>query len=100
MEAHGAPFDGAEASHKCGMKTCVNPRHLYWADHQQNMDDAKAHGKLRGGGRYRQYLFERDIQEICTSDKSQLTLAAQFGTDASYISRLRRENAARIEGGA
>jgi hypothetical protein len=92
--AHGAPGDGAEAAHRCGNKLCVNPNHLYWADHQTNMQDAKRHGTMRGGGRWRQRLFAPQIADICTSGQSLLALAEKYNSDASYIGRVRRRNEA------
>lgn len=88
--AHGRPEAGQQAAHRCGQKLCINPAHLYWANHRENMDDAKRHGTLRGGGRYRQRFFDEEIADICQSGESLSTLAAQYGSDVSYISRLRR----------
>lgn len=85
-------MDGDEAAHSCGNKTCINPRHLRWADHASNMEDAKAHGTLRGGGRYRQRIFADDIAFIVASPKSLLELASIYDTDVAYIGRLRRAN--------
>lgn len=48
--AHGEPpFVGAEAAHSCGNGhlACVNPKHLRWATHQENIAEAKAHGRRR-----------------------------------------------------
>jgi hypothetical protein len=92
--AHGKPPEAAEAAHKCGNKLCVNPNHLYWADHKTNMDDAKRHGTLRGGGRYRQRFFPEDVEAIVSSNDSLLSLAARYNTDVAYIGRLRRQHLA------
>ena len=92
--AHGAPSQGDEAAHRCGNKLCINPGHLYWADHQTNMQDAKRHGTLKGGGRYRQRLFAPQIADICTSGQSLLALAEKYSSDVSYIGRVRRRNEA------
>lgn len=91
--AHGAPKDGMEAAHSCGNKQCVNPDHLSWKTHQENMDDAKNHGTLKGGGRYRRRFFNREIAAIVSSKESLLVLAAQFATDVAYIGRLKRKYA-------
>ena len=88
--AHGAPADGDQAAHKCGNKLCVNPSHLYWADAFTNMADAKKHGTLRGGGRYRQRFFEEQIADIRSSTESLLALAAKYDSDVSYMGRIRR----------
>ncbi len=89
---HGNPDDGMQAAHRCGNKLCVNPKHLYWADPLTNMADAKAHGTLRGGGRYRQKLFDKEITEILNSSESLLSLGDRFGMDPAYIGKLRRKH--------
>lgn len=89
---HGAPFKGAEAAHRCGNKLCINPKHLYWATHTENMGDAREHESLKGGGRYRQRIFDNDIEAICRSSDSLLVLAARYGSDPSYIGRLKRRH--------
>ncbi len=84
-----------QAAHRCGNKLCVNPSHLYWADPKTNMADAKAHGTLVGGGRYRQRLFAKEIQEIVTSKESLISIGARYGMDPSYIGKVRRQHITR-----
>lgn len=52
---HGsAPTRKHEAAHSCGKGHlgCVNPRHLRWATHQENMDDMEVHGTRARGERH------------------------------------------------
>lgn len=94
IEAHGAaPQNMPEAAHSCGNKLCINPRHLYWASHKQNMEDAKRHGTLRGGGIYRQRIFAEDVEFIATSKLSILKLAEKYRTSPSHIGKVRRSAA-------
>jgi hypothetical protein len=91
VEAHGNPTsDAPEAAHSCGNKLCLNPRHLYWASHKQNMEDAKRHGTIRGGGRHRQRIFTEDAAFIAKSGMSILELAERYQTSASHIAKVRR----------
>lgn len=90
--AHDKPQDGYQAAHKCGIRLCVNPAHLYWATPAQNAADAKSHGTLKGGGRYRQKIFASQLLEIRTSALSHLALGRKFGVDPSYIGRLRKKD--------
>jgi hypothetical protein len=47
--AHGEGRPDQEVLHSCGNGHlgCVNPKHLRWGTHQENMDDMKAHGTAR-----------------------------------------------------
>lgn len=89
-QAHGQPEIGEEAAHSCGKKLCVNWKHLSWKRPIENMQDAKDHGTLIGGGRYRQRLFASDRVAIAGSKDSLVTLAAHYGMEAAYIGRVRR----------
>lgn len=41
--------ESLEVCHKCDVRNCINPDHLYLATHQQNMLDMKARGRARNG---------------------------------------------------
>lgn len=52
--AHGPrPSPTMGAAHSCGNGHlgCVNPAHLRWATHAENMRDMVSHGRARGGSR-------------------------------------------------
>lgn len=44
--AYGIPPEGAEALHSCDNKSCVNPAHLRWGTHAENMQDAADRGLM------------------------------------------------------
>src|SRR5689334_21454689 len=53
---HRGPIaDGLMVLHKCDNKACVNPDHLYFGDHAQNMKDSKERKTHCSGQRH--YLF-------------------------------------------
>lgn len=43
---HGENETDEETAHSCGNSLCVNPRHLRWATHCENMNDAVKHGTM------------------------------------------------------
>ena len=47
-EAHGKPFEGADAAHAptCISRLCVNKRHIRWATRAENLEDRRAAGTL------------------------------------------------------
>lgn len=91
-KAHGSPPEGRyEAAHRCGQKLCVNPRHLYWATPSRNIQDALQHGVMRGGGRYRQRIFDLERAEIVASKESLAVLAERYDIPRTYAGFLRRQ---------
>ena len=66
IEAHGAAPNGIiDATHLCGNRSCVNPKHLRWADRAQNQADRLAHGTDgRGERHYRSKLNEESVRCI------------------------------------
>ena len=47
--AHGPNPGGLDAAHSCGVRRCLNPRHLAWKDRKTNMHDQLAHGTRTTG---------------------------------------------------
>ena len=54
--------------HKCNVKACINPEHIYLGTDQQNADDSKRAGthliKRRGTDHHNTTLGEADVLEI------------------------------------
>lgn len=42
------PAPGALANHRCHRRLCINPKHLYWGSHAQNMEDLRKAGNAQG----------------------------------------------------
>lgn len=63
---HGpAPEERRDAAHSCGVRLCMNPRHLRWASRSENEKDKIIHGKSnRGANHGMSKLTEDDIRTI------------------------------------
>lgn len=85
-----------EASHICKNRHCVNPRHLLWETHRENLARSQCYRKLsemyRGSGNPAARLDEVAVYRIRNSGESVKKLAARYGVCAGTIrSVLRRD---------
>lgn len=89
--AHGAPPTADhEAAHSCGFGHlgCVNPSHVRWATHLENVADQIKHGTTqRGSKNVNAKLTEANVRSIraVMNKKSQRGIAAEFGVSSSVI---------------
>lgn len=96
--AHGAPPTAEhEAAHTCGKghEGCVNPKHLAWKTHQENIEDKFVHGTmLKGEQIAAAKLTEvqvRDIRKLA-SVETHAALAERYGVVRQTIGKvIRRE---------
>ncbi|TGU44636.1 hypothetical protein EN788_22225 [Mesorhizobium sp. M2D.F.Ca.ET.145.01.1.1] len=90
-----APTPGHEVAHSCGNGHlgCVNPNHLSWKTHTENLADKIAHGTTRRGANSNlSKLTEDEVRMIrkLASFESQKSIAQRFGVDPSAISHIVR----------
>lgn len=87
---HGPAPDGVEVAHSCGVRACVNPRHLRWATPRENAADKILHGTHLSGERMAQAkLTAESVRVIRTSRVRQKDLAQKFGVTQAVISAVR-----------
>lgn len=91
QRAHGAPTKRKNhACHSCGVKACVNKRHLYWGNAKTNMQDAmRLKEQPRGEASAQSRLRMKDVIAIRTSKRSSRDLAAVYGVSKTTINRAR-----------
>lgn len=94
--AHGAPpSEEHESAHSCGNGHlgCVNPQHLRWATHAENLAEMIPHGtSTRGVRNARAKLTDSEIMVIRANRKThrQSQLAEQFGISQQHVSLIQR----------
>lgn len=87
--------DNLFVCHSCDNPGCVNPNHLWLGTHQQNMDDAAAKKRMRGGhirgsAVNTSRLSADKVLEIRSSTDTGSSLAAKFSVSKTAIYKIRR----------
>lgn len=87
--------DGLNVLHKCDVRCCVNPSHLYIGTHIENMQDMKRRGRHIGtkGLTVRkpyEKLSDDQVIEIRANSKSSRKIAEMYGVSQTLISAIKR----------
>lgn len=77
--------------HKCDVRSCINPDHLFLGDLAANTNDMlrkgrNAHGRRSGGAR----LTDEAVRAILQDNRLLRLVAVDHGVDMSTIARVRR----------
>lgn len=91
--AHGEPpTPKHQAAHSCGKghEGCVNPKHLSWKTHTENMADRKVHGTENIGERNgKTKLTVEDVLAIRAAPPHLKPLVEKYGMTKHSLSRIR-----------
>lgn len=94
--ATGSPPSSPCVLHKCDNPRCVNPRHLFEGDNDDNVADRVAKGRTvspRGTRSAHAKLTDEQVLEIrvrCASGEKLQSVADSFGVSEAAISHIRR----------
>ena len=95
LQAHRAAYvllvgeipEGTFVCHRCDVRDCVNPDHLFIGSHLDNMRDMTFKGRQASRGRHgRAKLTSAQVEEIRRSTEPQCDLARRFGVCPATIS--------------
>lgn len=92
-ELHVGPIpEGLQVLHRCDVRNCVNPAHLFIGTNADNMADRNVKNRQASGERIgNSKLTEADVREIRAADGvSQRRLAASYGVTQALVSSIRR----------
>jgi hypothetical protein len=87
--ANGSIPDDASVLHRCDVRLCVNPAHLFLGTQRDNMRDASAKGRLGVARPQRQVVSDDQVAEIVSLRLSGVklsVLAHRFGVSKSFVS--------------
>ncbi len=78
--------------HKCDVRSCCNPHHLFGGTHADNVKDKiKKDRQPRGASHYRSYFNEKDILDIRKRKalgQKQRDIAKVYGVSEGLISKI------------
>lgn len=89
---HGPIPAGMVVCHKCDVRSCVNPAHLFLgtvAENNADMDSKGRRGSVPGERHPRARLTAADVIAIRSDDRYQRVIAAQYGVAACTISEIK-----------
>lgn len=89
----GPIHDGLHVLHRCDVRNCVNPDHLWLGTHRDNMRDMSAKGRggtTRGESTPWAVLDEAKVRSILESAESGRALARKYGVSNSTVYAVRQ----------
>jgi hypothetical protein len=84
--------DGMIVCHKCDVRACINPAHLFLGTDADNAADRDAKGRRLGpAGETNGFakLTEADVRAIRSDSRSQSAIADAYGIRQGHVSRIK-----------
>jgi len=87
--------DGMHVLHRCDVRRCVNPAHLFLGSNADNMRDRDSKGRGSkpplhcGESHPRAKVTDAEVAQIRLSNKATCLIAAEFGISQSQVSAIR-----------
>jgi hypothetical protein len=92
---HGPCVDGKNhAAHSCGVRLCVNPKHIRWMTAKENAAEKKGHGTNNDGEKHGLSVLTdkqaEQIRQMFESGTRQAEISRSFGVGKMIVSRIVR----------
>jgi hypothetical protein len=86
---------GMQVLHRCDVKICVNPDHLFLGTQAENLRDMDAKGRRRqvnkrGEAHYATRLTADDVRAIRADTRTQAVIGAAYGIGQTAVSAIKR----------
>ncbi len=87
---NGPISDGQHVLHRCDVRSCINPAHLFLGTNADNVADKVAKGRQsKGCGTGRAKLTENEVAAVRAAEGTTRAIAARFGIGKSQAHLIR-----------
>lgn len=83
--------DGLHICHRCDIRDCVNPKHLFVGTNSDNVKDRNSKNRQAKGVKHgRAKLSEEEVIAIYTDRRVTAAIASQYGVSTSTVINIRK----------